>query len=252
MNWFVKGAVNTLKPLFRLLYPAKVFGNRNVENKKTLLISNHLSGFDMIMYVVCLKQVVPFVYKAELGKSNFLRWVFNGLDGIPVRRGEVDLNASRKVLQTLNSDKPLFLFPEGTRNPNVDCLQDFHTGVAFYALKTHAPIVPYYIWEKSRIFRKNYIVVGKEFTLEQFYDQPITKDVLLQATEIVRNSVEELRLWLDGQLQEKGVKRRKRTAKETKKIIAYNQRQRTLAKTLASQNEHTACTNCKTDGESNK
>lgn len=237
MKKFVKGCVHVAQPIFRVFYPTKVYGRRKVDFKKSLLVSNHLSGFDMLVYVANLKTIVPFLYKVELRKHRFVRWVCDGLDGIPVHRGEVDINASRLVLKTLKNDSPLFVFPEGTRNPNVDCLQEFHTGVALFALKTHAPIVPCYVWEKAKMFRKNYIVVGEEMTLEKYYDEPITKELLIEATEDIKNEVDKLRLWLNAELAKKGVKRRKRTAKETQKIIEYNEKQKTLAKTLAEQKE---------------
>ena len=125
------------------------------------------------------------------------------------------------------------LFPEGTRNPNVDCLQEFHTGAALFALKTKSPIRPFYIWDKSRPFRKNYMIVGDEFTLDEFYDQPINRKTLEAATEVIKGKVDALRIQLNETLAARGVKRRPRTRKEIEKIQAYNDRQRTLAKQLA-------------------
>lgn len=230
MNKFILMVAGAGKVMFKPIFPVKVYGPRNLPNKKCLVVGNHLSGWDPVMYTLWTKNIVSFVYKAEFKKSFFLSWVFDGLECVPVRRGEVDLSATKMILRLLENDKTICLFPEGTRNPNVDCLQKFHTGTALFALKTKAPIRPFYIWEKTKAFRKNYMIIGEEFTLEEFYDKPINKEVLAEATEIVRGKVDELRVRLNAILDKKGIKRRKRTKTETEKIKAYNEKQKTFEK----------------------
>ena len=261
MNKFVTFLASIAKVLIKPLFPVKFYGERKLDRKKLLLIGNHISGWDPVIYTLWSKTWISFVYKAEFRKSSFLRWVFDGLECVPIKRGVIDAMASsdfenidgvfaggdcvtgpatviraiETILKLLHEDKIVGLFPEGTRNPEVDCLQAFHTGAAMFAIKTHSPLRPFYIWEKTKVLRKNYIIVGDEFTLEEYYDQPITKEMLTEATEKVRNRVDALRVQLNGILQEKGVKRRKRTKKETEKINKYNQKQKTLAKQLAKQ-----------------
>lgn len=233
MNKFLLWVASMGKVVFKPFFPVKVYGPRNIPNKKCLVIGNHLSGWDPIMYTLCTKNIVSFVYKDEFRKSTFLNWVFNGLECVPVRRGEVDLRATKSILRLLHDDQTICLFPEGTRNPNVDCLQEFHTGTALFALKTHSPIRPFYIWDKTKFLRKNYMIIGDEFSLEEFYNQPINKETLAKATEIIKQKVDALRLDLNVILDKKGVKRRMRTAKETDKIHAYNNKQKTFKKAHA-------------------
>ncbi len=223
------------KGLLKPFFPVKVFGDKNIPNKKSLIVANHVSGWDPIIFSLCTRGIHPFVYKAEFRKSAFLRWAFDGLDCIPVKRGDVDLASSRKIIEMLDSDKSVALFPEGTRNPNIDCLQKFRTGAALFALKTHAPIRPYYIWDKTKAFHKNYIIIGDEFTLEEFYDRPLDKQTLNEATEVIKQKIEELRVQLNEILAAKGVKRRKRTKKEIEKTEAYNRKQQNLQKRIAEQ-----------------
>lgn len=235
MNKFVVGLVKFVRAILRPFYPVKIYGDKNIENKKCLIVGNHVSGWDPIIYTIHMKKLVPFVYKAEFSKSKFLTWVLLGLDCVPIKRGEADMNATKSILRLLKNDKAVCLFPEGTRNPNVDCLQEFHTGAALFALKTKSPIRPFYIWEKTKFLRKNYMIVGDEFTLDAFYDQPINKVTLDDATAVIRSKVDELRIQLNAILDAKGVKRRPRTKKEIAKINSYNERQRALAKQLAEQ-----------------
>ena len=219
----------------RPFFPVKVYGDRNVPHKKSLIVANHISGWDPIIFTLATKGIHSFVYKAEFRKNWFLRWAFDGLDLIPVKRGTVDMNSSRTIIEMLKNDKSVALFPEGTRNPNVDCLQEFRTGAALFALKTHAPIRPFYIWDKTKCFHKNYIIIGDEFTLEEFYDKPLTKETLLEATEVIKQKVDALRVQLNEILAAKNVKRRKRTKKEIAATERYNAKQRNLLKTVEQQ-----------------
>lgn len=225
MNKFVVFLVKIAKAVVRPFFPFKVYGDNKFPNKKSLIVGNHVSGWDAVMFMRCTKNIIPVVYKAEFDNNAFLHWVFSGLECVPVKRGEVDMTATKGILRLLKNDKALCLFPEGTRNPNVDCLQEFHTGAALFALKTHAPIRPFYIWDKTKPFHKNYMIFGEEFTLEEFYDQPLSHETLQAATDLIKSKVDELRIQLNETLAAKGVKRRKRTKKELQKIQEYNEQQ---------------------------
>ncbi len=250
MNKFVNVLVRMVRVLVRPLFPVKVYGEKNIENKKSLIVGNHLSGWDPIILTMWTKNVLSFVYKAEFRKIAFLRWVFDGLDCVPVRRGDADLTATKSILHLLKNDKAVFLFPEGTRNPNVDCLQTFHAGAALFALKTHAPIRPFYIWDKTKACKKNYILIGDEFTLDELYDKPINHETLAQATAIIKSKVDELRIRLNAYLAGKGIKRRKLTKKEMRKLEEYNKKQRTFVKQVAER--HGATADQAEDGDGDK
>jgi len=233
MGKFVRAVASVAKVAVRPFFPIRVYGERNIKNKKSLIVGNYVSGWDPLIFTMWTKNFISFVYKAEFRKIPFLRWVFDGLECVPVRRGEVDMNATKTILRLLKNDKAVCLFPEGTRNPNVDCLQEFHSGAALFAIKTHSPLRPFYIWDKTRACLKNYMIIGDEFELKEFYDKPINHDTLAEATNIIKEKMDALRLQLNGILSDKGIKRRKRTPKEIAKIEAYNNKQRTLKKQIA-------------------
>ncbi len=222
MNKFVLFLIKLLRGVCRPFFPVRVYGDSKFKNKKCLIVGNHISGWDPVIYMMWIKHIPSFVYKSDFDKSLLLHWIFGGLDCIPVHRGEADMTASKKILRHLKEDKAVCLFPEGTRNPAVDCLQQFHTGAALFAIKTKAPVRPFYIWDKTKIFHKNYMIVGDEFTLDGFYDKPVDKQLLEDATAVIRGKVDELRVRLNAILDAKGVKRRKRTKKELKKLAARN------------------------------
>lgn len=233
MGKFVKCVAHVARVAVRPFFPVKIYGERNIPNKKCLVVGNHLSGWDPLIFTMWTNHILSFVYKAEFQKNAFLRWVFDGLNCVPVRRGDIDINATKMILRLLRDDKAVCLFPEGTRNPDVNSLQEFRAGAALFALKTHSPIRPFYIWDKTKACHKNYILIGDEFTLEEFYDKPINKETLAAATAVIKQKVEDLRVRLNAHLAEKGVKRRKLTKKEMEKLHAYNLKQHTFEKKLA-------------------
>ncbi len=235
MGKFVRCVAHVARAALRPFFPVKVYGERNIPNKKCLVVGNHLSGWDPIIFTMWTKHILSFVYKAEFRKIPFLKWVFDELDCVPVRRGDIDMNATKTIMRLLHDDKAVFLFPEGTRNPSRDTLQEFRTGAALFAIKTRSPIRPFYIWDKTKALHKNYILVGEEFTLEEFYDKPVNHETLAAATAIIKQKVEELRIKLNAYLESRGKKRRKLTRKETEKLKKYNSRQHTFEKKIADQ-----------------
>ena len=234
MNKFVNFLVRFARCLCKPLFPVKVIGERDIPNKKSLIVGNHISGWDPLVYTMRMKNIVSFMYKSEFDDNAFLRWVLHGLDCVPVHRGEADMSATKQVLRLLKEDRSVCVFPEGTRNPRVDCLQEFHTGAALFAIKTRSPIRPFYIWDKMKAFAQNYMIVGDEFTLEEFYDKTLDKSTLEEATAVIWRKVDELRIRLNEILAEKGVRRRRRTKKEQAKLDAY---ERSLAETTGSQED---------------
>ena len=229
MNKFVVFLAQTAKTLIRPFFPLTVYGDSTIPETRCIASGNHISAWDPFMFSLCRRRIISSLYKAEFADNRFLRWLLDGLDCIPVRRGEPDINGTKQILRLLKSDKALIILPEGTRNPNVDCFQEFHTGAAMFAIKTHTPIKPFYIWDKAKAFHRNYILHGEPFTLEQFYDKPLNHQTLDEATAVIRGVLDGLRIQLNEILAAKGVKRRKRTKKELRKIAEYNEQQKALA-----------------------
>ena len=216
-KWFVPIG----KFILRALFPIKVYGDKKFDKKRTVLVSNHISALDPLTIYVHCKNHMHFLYKAELRNSKALCKIVDWLEFIPVNRGEADITATKLTLRYLKQEEIVAIFPEGTRNPDLDCLAELKTGAALFALKTKTPIRPVYLWDRTKMWRRNYMIVGEEFTLEQFYDQPITHEVLQQATEIIWKKMDNLRVELNDILAKKRVKRRKLSKKEQRKLEEY-------------------------------
>ncbi len=210
-----------VKYVVRLFLPCKVYGNPKREKKACLYLGNHISGYDTVMFYLWTKGEMPCVlYKAELAKVFPLPIIFHSFRSIPVKRGDADVTSVKITLERLSKGHNVLITPEGHRNAAHNCLLPFKKGAALYALKSKAPIRLFYIWEKTKTFRKNYMIMGDEFTLDQFYDKPITKKLLQEVTDYLQAKMDELRVELNGILAAKGKKHRKYTQKELKRIYA--------------------------------
>ena len=97
-------------------------------------------------------------------------------------------------MSALNNNKPVLIFPEGTRNKgeNFKEMLPFKSGVATFALKAKAPIVPLMYYKKTGIFKRNKLIVGNAFWLDEFYGQKVNA-VKDEATEFIYSKMTELR-----------------------------------------------------------
>ena len=205
----------------RLFLPCKVYGNAKREKKACLYLGNHVSGYDCVMFYLWTNGPMPcYLHKAELSKIFPLPIIFHSFRCIPVKRGDADITSVKILLKRLSKGHNIFITPEGHRNTAHNCLLPFKKGAALYALKSKAPIRLFYIWEKTKTFRKNHMIIGDEFTLDQFYDKPITKNLLQEVTDYLQAKVDELRLQLNAIMVAKGKNHRKYTKKEIKRIYA--------------------------------
>lgn len=84
-----------------------------------------------------------------------IRWVFDGVGCVWVRRGEVDRQALAEVMTYLKNGRVVGMAPEGTRS-KTGALQKARNGAAWLARASGAPIIPVALWgvENIRVFHR--------------------------------------------------------------------------------------------------
>ncbi len=210
-NWFYKGIANFARWVMGALWVTRIYFKDNFpKNSKAVVICNHYSALDpCIIISKLLGKNGKVVMKDEVTQNTFVANVAKELGGISVKRGEADVNAVKSILGALNKNQPVLIFPEGTRNKqNSKEFLPFKQGVATFAIKAKAPIVPMLYYKKTGIFKRNKLMVGAPFWLDEFYDKKIG-DIRDEATQVIFDKMQELRREIDILVEEcKGSKKR--------------------------------------------
>ncbi|MCL4239589.1 MAG: 1-acyl-sn-glycerol-3-phosphate acyltransferase [Anaerolineae bacterium] len=143
------------KPLSRLvlflLTRYQVIGRENIPDPPFLLVSNHMSFFD-----------IPAVnYPAPHGTVGFAARKYIGTKYEPlfrlypviwIEQFSADRGALRDAITVLEAGVPLGIAPEGTRS-KVGALIQGRGGAAFVATRTGVPIVPACTWGTEKVLK---------------------------------------------------------------------------------------------------
>ena len=140
------------------------------------------------------KRDIHYMAKAELFKNPILRWVFTKAHAIKVNRDGNDMQAIRSAIRILSDGNILGIFPQGTRDKGgIHKPDSFKTGVATISIKTKTPVVPVFISEEYKLFRRNCIYVGTPInTWELSPARPTQEDYNNIANGLIRQAIIEL------------------------------------------------------------
>ena len=176
--------------LAHILFRFDVSGMENIPVEGPyLLCANHISALDPVMLAIFMKRQPRFMGKKELFRywavSKFLR----ALGAYPVDRAAADLSAYRTSMELLKQGHGLIIFSQGTR------MKDFEGakgGVAMFALKSGAPIVPAGITGPFKFRRKIIIRVGEPISMEPYAGRKVKTDLIDELMGVVVEKVENL------------------------------------------------------------
>lgn len=187
IKWIVRGAIYIWCKIY---YRAEIIGLENVPKNQPLIIcGNHRTYLDPPLIVATAKRDMRFLAKEELYKNKFLAalgWVF---EAIPVKRDEKDVTAIKESLKALKNGQCIALFPEGTRN-GLEKGQKAKDGVAFFAIRSGAKVLPCGIKGGDKNNRKVTIKYGKPLDFSK-YKGTKDKEILDNITnEIMQNIIE--------------------------------------------------------------
>jgi len=118
-----------------------------------LIASNHASHLDPPLVGCQIYRQMRFFARKTLWSNRVASWWLDGAETIPVDRDSGDVAAIRRVLQALQEDRGVVVFPEGTRSPDGH-LQKPKAGVGLLACKSGAPVVPCRVYGSFVAFGK--------------------------------------------------------------------------------------------------
>ena len=141
MRWF-RFARWICKVFCRLFFEIHVYGKENVpEEGAFVLVSNHQSYLDPVFCGIPLKRHLYFLARDTLFTNWFFGWLISSVNTIPVRRGEADLSAVKKVIGKLKEGGGVCLFPEATRTRDGK-IATFKPGFGLICRRGEAAVVP--------------------------------------------------------------------------------------------------------------
>ena len=139
-----------------------------------LIVTNHVNILEIpIIYTRLQPRPVTGFVAAVRWDQAWSRWLLDVCGAIPVRRGEADIMAMRRGIETLKAGGILVVPPEGTRSGH-GRLQQAHPGAVLLALHSGAPVLPLVFYghehwlDNLRRLRRSelHFAVGEPFYLD--------------------------------------------------------------------------------------
>ena len=153
-------------PFFNLVHPNRVIGKAHIPEGAALVCGNHTALSDPVLLAFAFgrrRQIRPMA-KAELLKIPILGWILRHIGVFGVERGKSDVAAIKQAMTLLRAGEKVLIYPEGTR---VRASRGEHsepkTGAAMLAVRCGVPILPVFIPEKKRYFRRTPVVIGEPY-----------------------------------------------------------------------------------------
>lgn len=130
--------------VLRVAWRMTVTGAESVPRDGPLIVvCNHVSYFDPPALGCALPRPISYMAKSELFTIPILGAILPTLRAFPVDRRRGDVAAIRRAVSVLRTGAAIGIFPEGTRNR--DGSAPPHSGAAFLAKLSGAPVLPAYV-----------------------------------------------------------------------------------------------------------
>ncbi len=149
--------VHLSRLLIFIVMKRRISGQDNTPREGGLLIvSNHLGLLDPLAIGTKLPRRLYILAKAEMFSWPVIGWLARKADVIPVRRGQSDREAIRRVLEHLQAGHAVLLFPEGTypKAHEPRGMLRAQPGAALLAQRSGAAILPVGISGSEMVWSK--------------------------------------------------------------------------------------------------
>ena len=182
---FRRATMFVIRLLMKILYRVSYEGLEHLpQNGPVILVGNHTSLVDIPAVHAIVKPWIHWVAKKELFDLPLVGFFFDFSGSIPVDREKADLHAAKAIFGALAAGRAIGMFPQGTRVKPEDILTHLpRTGVAHFAIKTGAPLLPFAIDGEFRLFRPVRLVFGPAFSLDADPRRRYDPGELMQFTE---------------------------------------------------------------------
>lgn len=188
---FARGLV---KIYYKFAFRMDIQGEENIPPEGgVVLCCNHMSNLDPTTMAGFVRRPVRYIAKKELFEKRWSAKLLSALGAFPVDRQTTDMKALKTAIKLLKNGEALGIFAEGTRVKEGEA-KAAKAGVALFALKGEAPIVPICISSKYKFRSVVHIRYGKPIYLDEYKGQKVTTEMMEEITEKVMEKVREMRV----------------------------------------------------------
>jgi 1-acyl-sn-glycerol-3-phosphate acyltransferase len=160
-----------------------------------IVIANHLSNNDPPVLISTINRRLNFIAKQELFNNPINRFVLKEIGVHPFDRSGRAVDIIKLSLRLLAQDKPVVMFPEGTRSLD-HSMQKGLPGAAYIAMKSQAIILPVGIVGTEKFssrrmmfpFARIGVNIGQPFTLPSIEGRP-SHDVLRSMADMMMSRI---------------------------------------------------------------
>ena len=188
---FARGLV---KIYYKFMFCMDIQGEEHIPKEGgVVLCCNHMSNLDPTTMAAFVKRPVRYIAKKELFEKRWSAKLLSSLGAFPVDRQTTDMKALKTAIKLLKNGEALGIFAEGTRVKEGEA-KAAKAGVALFALKGEAPIVPICISSKYKFRSVVHIRYGEPIYLDEYKGQKVTTEMMEEITEKVMEKVREMRV----------------------------------------------------------
>lgn len=196
-------------PALLLFKPKIYYENKKAQSRRirgaAILMSNHTSLMDFVLYLLLCWDRVPRFLMAEVlfSKNKILTWLLYALGGIYVNREKVGFGFVSESLEILDKGGLVGVFPQG-RLPVNGKPFPYKPGIALIASRTDAPIIPVYTDGNYGIKKRAHVIFGEPIYIKEHFDcsDPAKEDIQ-QMTEYLSARMDDLKRELERQMTQK-------------------------------------------------
>lgn len=197
---YVTGAL----PLLVCLRPKRHYPFGKPKTTGALLaLSNHTTFIDpAIVQLAIPNRRMNTIATQDLYASPLRAKFFNAMHCIKIDKENFSMASFHDVVERLNEDKMVVIFPEGT--VHVDSKNEimaFKSGVVLMAHRSGAPVVPMYVAPRQKWYSRQHIVIGQNVDMREMLGRIPTVNSIAAASEALREKEVELRTYFESLCQ---------------------------------------------------
>lgn len=191
---------------FKVFHRNKVYGVENIPQGAAIIAPNHLSFYDPPLIAGSLPSEASFLARASLFHNPVINFLISRLNAHPVTGGPQDLSSLKLIIDLLQKNQRVVIFPEGRRSFDGE-LAPIKSGIGMLAQRGKCPIIPTYIhgtfaiWNRfhkyPKLYGKTAVVFGTPIQPTNF-DHLNKKEAQEEIAKSVQQALENLKAWYES------------------------------------------------------